>query len=248
MRDAGNDDGRTPEVREASEVHSPEGSGDTEQAEFSGKLDDAYASRVGEGRETKTDSPERGEVNESPERVEKPEKTEEEAFDEKLDEKYKSYVEDGTETPENNTERGLTEEEKNTLKAETGWSDEIIDATGSLEEADIYRNANLKEAEVDGKKCLIRSDLDLEQKDEYGRTNRERMADGNCPLDPNGGNIELHHIGQKPDSPLAELTTQEHRGKGNDTVMHDKTKESEINRSAFATERKHHWESRAEDA
>lgn len=37
-------------------------------------------------------------------------------------------------------------------------------------------------------------------------------------------------------SPLAELTTQEHRGKGNDTILHDKQKETEIDRGEFAKE------------
>ena len=48
------------------------------------------------------------------------------------------------------------------------------------------------------------------------------------------------------DSPLAELTRDEHRGKGNDTVLHNKQKESEINREDFAKERAEHWKARAE--
>ena len=48
------------------------------------------------------------------------------------------------------------------------------------------------------------------------------------------------------DSPLAELTRNEHRGKGNDTVLHNKQKESEINREDFAKERAEHWKARAE--
>ena len=80
----------------------------------------------------------------------------------------------------------------------------------------------MKEEDINGKKCLIRSDIDMEQKDEFGRTNKERMENGNAPLTESGETVELHHIGQKQDSPLAELTTQEHRGKGNDTILHDK--------------------------
>ena len=142
------------------------------------------------------------------------------------------------------TKEGLTDEEKKRIKEETGWSDEIIDAIGSMEEYEIYKDAGLVEAEINGKKCLIRSDIDLDQKDEFGRTNRERMEKGNPPITKNGETVELHHIGQKADSPLAELTTQEHRGKGNDTILHDKLKESEIDRTAFANERKAHWKAR----
>ena len=35
----------------------------------------------------------------------------------------------------------MTDEYKEQLKAETGWSDEIIDAIGSQEEAEIYKKA-----------------------------------------------------------------------------------------------------------
>ncbi|MGX7096014.1 HNH/ENDO VII family nuclease [Gemella bergeri] len=60
----------------------------------------------------------------------------------------------------------------------------------------------------------------------------------------NGKPIELHHIGQKSDSPLAELSIDEHRSKENDGILHDKTKESEINRNTFNTEKINHWKER----
>ena len=133
--------------------------------------------------------------------------------------------------------KGLTDEEKQEIKEKTGWSDEIIDAIGSMEEAQIYMDVGLQEVEIDGKKCLIRDDIDMDQVDEDGISNRERMERGRPPLTKDGQEVELHHIGQKPGSPLAELTTQEHRGVGNDTVLHDKNKESEIDRNEFAKER-----------
>lgn len=144
-------------------------------------------------------------------------------------------------------QKGLTDEQKQEIKEKTGWSDEIIDAIGSMEEAEIYMDAGLQEAEIDGKKCLIRADIDMDQTDEDGFSNRERMERGRPPITKDGQEVELHHIGQKPDSPLAELTTQEHRGVGNDTILHDKSKESEIDRNEFSKERKSHWKSRAEE-
>ena len=147
----------------------------------------------------------------------------------------------------NEKQEGLTDEEKAKVKEETGWSDEIIDAIGSMEEYEIYKNAGLVEAEIDGKKCLVRNDIDWDQKDAMGRTNRERAEQGLSPINKDGKVIELHHIGQHADSPLAELTTEEHRGKGNDTILHNKTKESEIDRQAFAKERNEHWEARANE-
>ena len=140
---------------------------------------------------------------------------------------------------------GLTDEEKAKIKEETGWSDEIIDAISSMEEYEIYKKAGLVEAEINGKKCLIRTDIDWEQKDAMGRTNKERIEQGLSPINKDGKVIELHHIGQQSDSPLAELTTEEHRGKGNDAILHNKTKETEIDRQAFAKERNEHWEARA---
>lgn len=156
----------------------------------------------------------------------------------------KNISEDG-ETDEK--QEGLTDDEKAKIKEETGWSDEIIDAIGSMEEYEIYKNAGLVEAEIDGKKCLIRNDIDWDQTDAMGRTNRERAEQGLSPINKDGKVIELHHIGQHADSPLAELTTEEHRGKGNDTILHNKTKESEIDRQAFAKERNEHWEARANE-
>lgn len=143
--------------------------------------------------------------------------------------------------------KGLTEEEKAKIKDESGWSDEIIDALGSMEEYEIYKKAGLVEAEINGKKCLIRSDIDWDQKDAFGKTNRERVQEGKSPLNKNGEIIELHHIGQHSDSPLAELTTQEHRGKGNASILHNFNKESEIDREAFNKERRDHWQDRANE-
>lgn len=139
---------------------------------------------------------------------------------------------------------GLTDEEKKELKERTGWPDEIIDSISSMEEAEIYEKAGLQAVKIDGKWCLIRSDIDLDQVDEDGISNRERMERGRPPVTKDGKEVELHHIGQKQDSPLAELTMEEHRGTGNDTILHDKTKESEIDRTVFAKERKEHWKSR----
>ena len=149
------------------------------------------------------------------------------------------------EVDDNEKNSELTSEEKKKIKEETGWSDETIDAIGSMEEYEVYKEAGLVEEEINGKKCLVRKDIDWEQKDSMGRTNKERVEQGLSPINKKGEVIELHHIGQHADSPLAELTQEEHRGKGNDTILHDKTKESEIDRQEFAEERSKHWEERA---
>lgn len=168
-----------------------------------------------------------------------------EKLNEAIDEQNSEKTSEADETEDKS--EGLSDEEKAKIKEETGWSDEIIDAIGSMEEYEIYKKAGLVEAEINGKKCLIRNDIDWDQKDAMGRTNRERAEQGLSPINKDGKVIELHHIGQHSDSPLAELTTEEHRGKGNDTILHNKTKESEIDRQEFAKERNEHWEARASE-
>lgn len=144
---------------------------------------------------------------------------------------------------------GLTQEEKYLVKNETGWSDEIVDAIRNMDEYEIYKEAGLVEGEVNGKKCLMRSDIDWNQKDQYGCTNRERVAEGYAPLDKTGKTIQLHHIGQHADSPLAELTFEEHRTGGNDTILHDKSKETEVHGvgNNWDNERKDYWKNRQLD-
>lgn len=144
---------------------------------------------------------------------------------------------------------GYDSDAKEDVRNKTGWSDGVIDSIGSKDEAGIYMDAGLEEKDVNGKKALTRPDneIDLNQKDGDGITNRERMERGRPPVTKDGEELELHHIGQKQDSPLAELTKEEHRGVGNDTILHDKTKESEINRSEFAKERQEYWKNRLEN-
>jgi hypothetical protein len=141
--------------------------------------------------------------------------------------------------------RPLTDEDRERIKQETGWPGEIVDNIKTKEEYEIYKNAGLEEQKINDKPCLVRTDIDIDQKDEFGRTNRERMAQGLSPIARNGERVELHHIGQKPDSPLAELTKTEHRGKGNDVILHDKTQGAQILRDEFRPEREAHWETRA---
>lgn len=156
-----------------------------------------------------------------------------------IDTDFSDETDEGTQENE-----GLTDEEKQRIKEEAGWSDEVIDAIGSWQEYEIYKKAGLVEAEICGKKCLIRSDIDWNQKDAFGRSNEERAKQGLPPLNKDGKPIELHHIGQHADSPLAELTQEEHRGIGNDGILHKKNVISKIDRTTFASERSEHWQER----
>ena len=148
---------------------------------------------------------------------------------------------------ENRGPDGLTNAEKKRITQEVGWTSQITDRIRSVEEYGIYKGAGLKEAEIGGEKALIRNDIDWQQLDEKGRGNAERIARGLSPLDQNGNAIELHHIGQQKDSPLAELTFREHRCDGNDTILHDKTIESETHGegNTWDTQRQDYWKNRA---
>lgn len=144
------------------------------------------------------------------------------------------------------------------LKKRTGWSDKIVEAIRNEEEANIYLEAGLKESKVDGKPALIQPHIDpdkivpewvVEQLGESWRgwSNSDLMGEGYPPRDENGDPYELHHIGQDPFSPLAELTWYQHREGGNSAILHthDDTK---IDREYFAKEvKKKHWMARFED-
>ncbi len=152
---------------------------------------------------------------------------------------------------------GLSDIEKRKLHEETGWSDKIIDVIKTPAEAEVYKQAGLKE--MNGN--LERLDIDWNAKipqdridrmrslygDEVadrwsGKTNMDLIKEGKAPYGPDGEWINLHHIGQKTDSPLAELTNTEH--KTYDSILHDKTKSSEIERPVFRTEKQAYWMNR----
>lgn len=139
----------------------------------------------------------------------------------------------------------LSDETRDRL-ADKAYSDAVLNTIDSEAEARIYEDAMLEPAVINGKDALVRTDIDYDKVDLFGESNLERMKDGRAPLDANDRPIELHHIGQKPDSPLAELTGAEHRCNGNDNILHNKLKESEIDRSDFGKEREEYWKARAE--
>ncbi len=166
----------------------------------------------------------------------------------------KGVKETATSNVEGAKKEGLTDEEKAKIKEETGWSDEIIDHIKNMKQYEILKNAGLIEVEINGRKCLIKENIDLDYEDEDGITNRERMARGLAPLDSKTGKpIELHHLGQKADSPLVELTEEEHRtgeyedGKKNQSLWHDNTIGTEVHGegNTWDQERKAYWKERA---
>lgn len=152
---------------------------------------------------------------------------------------------------------GLNDDEKAKIKDETGWSDEVINSIQNMNQYEALKNAGLLEAEINGRKCLLKENIDLDYTDADGISNRDRIERGLAPLDSKTGKpLELHHLGQSADSPLAELTEEEHRtgeyqdGKKNQSLWHDNTVETEVHGegNSWNQERKAHWKSRSEQS
>ena len=126
------------------------------------------------------------------------------------------------------------------VQKQTGWSNEIASFVESPDALKVYRSARLLETDIGGKKALIRNDINWRQTDEFGRTNMQRIDKGLSPITKNGQTIELHHMNQKSNAPLAELTAAEHK------KMPHSIRESEIDRNKWQTEKKNYWKARAE--
>jgi len=152
----------------------------------------------------------------------------------------------GTTAKEVNTNSELKKSERVKIEEDSSYSVIVNESIQSVDELNIYQNAQLEEKTVNDRLALCKGDIDSELKDDLGQSNLERMDKGNSPLDQDGKPIELHHVGQNADSPLAELSRDEHRGKENFTVLHDSTLESKIDRVSFNKEKSEHWKERAE--
>jgi len=153
----------------------------------------------------------------------------------------------------------LTPQEKMLIKSKTGWSSSVLDNIESVEEANIYIKAGLKEAKVGSRTALIRSDIDWSAfncRKEWLKTkladydkwkdynNADLIGEGYPPRDANGDPYELHHIGQRQDSPFAELSWAEHMGDGNNTILHKMGEYSVIDRGQFDHEKSQYWQDR----
>jgi len=139
------------------------------------------------------------------------------------------------------TMNGLTMNEAAAIQKESKYPVEVIKQFHTTEEYEVFKKANLSSHMINGKTALIRSDIDLNLVDEYGRTNLRRMELGLAPLDANGISFELHHIGQEADATLAILTRAEH----DNAALHGFKSISEVDHKVFATQRRNFWKTMA---
>lgn len=140
------------------------------------------------------------------------------------------------------TMNGLKMNEAAKIQKESKYAANIIKQFHSMEEYNVYKDAGLFSIKVNGKDVLMRN-IDMSYVSEWKGTkvtNLERMKAGLSPIESSVGKpYEVHHIGQKKDGSFAILTPGEHEGFSK--VLHIPGKESEIDRTAFATERKKFW-------
>ena len=141
------------------------------------------------------------------------------------------------------TKGGLTMSEVATIQKESKYPVELISKFNSMKQYEICKSSGLTAQMVDGKIALIRK-IDLNYVDDVKvKTNLQLMQAGYAPIDPTGHRYELHHIGQKNDSPLAILTKEEHRGKGNVTIWNTLTDgfDNPSSQSGWSTIKRHFW-------
>ena len=137
-----------------------------------------------------------------------------------------------------------------TLRERSPYSEAINRHIRSGDELDLYMNFELREA-VTTRSVLI-ADIDPQYRGATGEPNIMRMLQGKAPYDHQTGSvIDLHHIGQKYDSPFAELPHSIHDAPGINSTLHSSKATSWRNDpklvADFQSEAKRHWKERGEE-
>ena len=119
------------------------------------------------------------------------------------------------------TANGLTMNEVAKIQKETKWPLDIVKSLHSYDEFTIYKNAGLQSKRMSSGEWAFIREIDWSLVDSKGRTNVQRVSEwGLAPIDASGKSYDLHHVGQKADSPLAILTWDEHHSKENYSILH----------------------------
>ncbi len=140
------------------------------------------------------------------------------------------------------TASGLKMNEAAIIQKETKWPLDAIKEIHSLEEYNIYRNANLVPTKMPDGKLMFLREIDWNLTDEFGRTNVQRVAEFDlAPIDTTGKPYELHHMGQSTEKPLAILSDAEHRLSGNSKILHYAEKGKDITNTAWNQQRQEVW-------
>lgn len=147
------------------------------------------------------------------------------------------------------TMNGLTMNEAAKIQKETKWPLDIVKSLHSYDEFTIYKNAGLQPMRVSSGEWAFIKEIDWNLVDSKGRTNVQRVSEwGVAPIDENGKSYEIHHVGQKADSPLAILTWDEHHSKGNNTILHYAKEGKNVADDVWKKQRKEFWDNLLEIA
>lgn len=125
------------------------------------------------------------------------------------------------------TLNGLKMGEAAKIQKESGWGLDIIKNLHSVEEYNIYQEVGLQPFKINNQTALIQK-IDMNLVDKEGRTNAKRILEDLSPIDNTGISIELHHVGQAENSPLAILTKKQHIQDGHNNILHWKEGASEV--------------------
>ncbi|SCC25037.1 HNH/ENDO VII family nuclease, partial [Gilliamella intestini] len=103
--------------------------------------------------------------------------------------------------------------------------------------------------EFNGNRVYQRNDLfDPKYIDpKSGKTNLQLMEQGRAPIGYDGKPINLHHMTQRQDGPIAEVTQSFHKGNSKTIHINDNTIPSGIDRNKFNQWRSSYWINRAND-
>ncbi|WP_375618961.1 MULTISPECIES: HNH/ENDO VII family nuclease, partial [unclassified Bartonella] len=88
------------------------------------------------------------------------------------------------------------------------------------------------------------SDWEEKGKTVWG-TNIERMETGRAPIGFDGQSVELHHLKQTPEGPIAEMSKESHQKYSSVIHAPSKTHQSLIERQKFGKWREEYWKERA---
>lgn len=168
---------------------------------------------------------------------------------------------DSTDTPEKIRERNLAmnktkkrtrayykgntyQDLQNYIRDNNLFSDKIRKYIRSYEELRYYLDNGYKEVDWFGNSALVINiflDYYSERQEE---TNRSRINDGRSPVVPDLEGFpayDLHHIGQKEDSPLAIIPSNIHNSAEMYSVFHSGVSDANIHSAKFDLQRRKFW-------
>jgi hypothetical protein len=136
---------------------------------------------------------------------------------------------------------------KNPVEDTPSASPDSVDTAGSIARF-IRRDFWKKTITFQGLKVLQNDDLiDPKKVTPDGKTNLQRMQIGLAPYGTDGKKISLHHLKQKREGPLFEVTRTFHEKHSAYLHPHGNRRRSEIDRGEFDYYREDYWKHRALD-